>query len=229
MQAIVHTLLVGPAQPLAGTRHSSAIGKRAVSERLWLGPLGLAGDEQADRRHHGGPDKAVHHYAFDHYAYWIGRIGFRDVLTQPGAFGENLSTQGVTENDVCIGDIFRFGAATMQVSQARQPCWKLNARFGDSAMALLVQQSGNAGWYYRVLEPGWVSPGDTMLLLERPHPEWPLSDILDILYRRPLDRPALAALSTLEMLPASWRKLFERRLLACEVEDWTARLSGHGR
>ncbi len=146
MNAKLDALLIGAIRPLADTAHASAIGKQPVHERLWLARTGFAGDEQADRKHHGGPDKAVHHYAFDHYALWAAEIGPRDVLARPGAFGENLSTRGIAERDVCIGDVFTLGGATLQVSQSRQPCWKLNARFGFRKMSARVQQSGRTGW-----------------------------------------------------------------------------------
>ncbi|MXN76313.1 MOSC domain-containing protein [Burkholderia sp. 4701] len=226
IEAGIGAVLVGACRPLAGTRHASAIAKRPVPARLWLGALGFAGDEQADRRHHGGADKAVHHYAFDHYAWWSTQIGARDVLAQPGAFGENLSTSGMTERDVCIGDVFTLGGAVLQLSQSRQPCWKLDARFEHPRMAALVQQSGRTGWYYRVLEEGWVAPGAVLALHARPHPEWPLSTVLDVLYRRTLDMAALDALCGIEMLPPAWRKMLERRRTERTVEDWTKRLEG---
>ncbi len=229
MRATVDALLVGTVQALAGSSHASGIDKHPVEDRLWLDIEGFAGDQQADRKHHGGPDKAVHHYAFDHYPSWTAEIGSREVLSRPGAFGENLSTSGITEEDVCIGDIFMLGSATVQVSQARQPCWKLNKRFDFPGMSRLVQQSGKTGWYYRVLETGWVAPGSDLTLLERRHPEWPLARILDVLYWKTLDAAALEALCGIEVFPASWRQLFERRLQALEVEDWTRRLDGASR
>lgn len=226
MKPLPCTLLIGEVQPLAGSAHASGIDKRLVSDRLWLGAEGFAGDAQADRKHHGGPDKAVHHYAFDHYAYWSTQLGAREVVTRPGAFGENLSTLGMTEADVCIGDVFTLSTAVLQVSQARQPCWKLNLRFDHPKMSSLVQHSGKTGWYYRVLETGWVAPGDTLHLRERPHPDWTLTQVLDVLYRRALDLDALRALVAIEAFPASWRQLFARRLAAGEVEDWRRRLEG---
>ncbi|MBN3565332.1 MOSC domain-containing protein [Burkholderia cenocepacia] len=217
---------IGASRPLAGTPHASAIDKRPVDARLWLGALGFAGDEQADARHHGGPDKAVHHYAYDHYPWWTGQIGARDVLARPGAFGENLSTRGITEHDVCLGDVFTLGGAVLQVSQSRQPCWKLNARFDHPRMAALVQHSGRTGWYYRVLQEGWVAAGDVLALHERRYPQWPLSTVLDVLYRRTLDMAALEALCDVPLLPPGWRAMLEKRRTARQVEDWTKRLEG---
>lgn len=228
MNAAIAALLVGPVRPLAATAHVSGIDKQPVSQRLWLGPEGFAGDAQADRRHHGGPDKAVHHYAFEHYAYWSAAIGPRAILARPGAFGENISTSGMTEADVCIGDVFRLGGALVQVSQARQPCWKLNVRFDQPQMAALVQHSGRTGWYYRVLESGWVAPGEWLALQERRHAAWPLARVLEVLYRRTLDLDALAQLARIPEFPPSWRQLFARRLAAHAVEDWSRRLDGAG-
>lgn len=228
MNATIAALLVGPVRPLAATAHASGIDKQPAAHRLWLGPEGFAGDAQADRRHHGGPDKAVHHYAFEHYPYWSAAIGPRAVLARPGAFGENISTSGLTEADICIGDVFRLGGALVQVSQARQPCWKLNLRFDQPKMAALVQHSGRTGWYYRVLECGWVAPGDSLALQERPHAAWPLARVLDVLYRRTLDLDALERLACIPEFPPSWRQLFARRLAARAVEDWSRRLDGAG-
>ncbi|MCA8235957.1 MOSC domain-containing protein [Burkholderia cenocepacia] len=217
---------IGASRPLAGTPHASAIDKQPVGARLWLGALGFVGDEHADARHHGGPDKAVHHYAYDHYAWWAGQIGARDVLAGPGAFGENLSTRGITEHDVCLGDVFTLGGAMLQVSQSRQPCWKLNARFDHPRMAALVQHSGRTGWYYRVLQEGWVEAGDMLALHARHYPEWRLSTVLDVLYRRTLDMAALDALCDVPLLPPGWRTMLEKRRTARQVEDWTKRLEG---
>ncbi|OXI68946.1 MOSC domain-containing protein [Burkholderia sp. AU31280] len=224
--AVIDAVRIGASRPLAGTPHASAIDKQPVDARRWLGALGFAGDEQADARHHGGPDKAVHHYAHDHYAWWAGQIGARDVLARPGAFGENLSTRGITERDVCLGDVFTLGGAVLQVSQSRQPCSKLNARFDHQRMAALVQQSGRTGWYYRVLQEGWVAAGDVLALHARRYPQWPLSAVLDVLYRRTLDMAALDALCDVPLLPPGWRKMLDKRRTERQVEDWTKRLEG---
>lgn len=224
MKISIDALLTGPARPLGGTRHTSAIDKHPLDGPLWLGAPGFAGDEQADRKSHGGPDKAVHHYAFEHYPFWIERIGARDVLTRPGAFGENISTSGATESDVCIGDIYRAGEALLQVSQARQPCWKLNLRFEHPEMARLVQQNGRTGWYYRVLREGHVAAGDELVLEQRSQPAWPLARLLDALYRRTLEVPLMEELAVLPELTDGWRSLFRRRLDSGTVEDWRKRL-----
>lgn len=225
MRWTVASLLAGPVAPL-GDVAASGIAKHALQAPCWLGRSGLEGDAQADTRRHGGPAKALHHYALEHYTWWIKRIGMRASLARAGAFGENLSTIGCTEADLCIGDVLALGDAMVQVSQSRQPCWKLNLRFAEPAMAALVQRSGRTGWYYRVLAPGWVAPGDALVLLERAHPAWPLSRIIAALYDRDTPPQVLVELSGLAALPSGWRDLFARRLARGQTEDWTERLSG---
>lgn len=222
-------VLVGRCAPLGPAGVPSGIAKQPVTHPVAVGPLGLDGDEQGDRRHHGGPEKAVHHYPGDHhYATWRRELpGPPPVLEAPGAFGENLATHGLTEATVCLGDLWRAGTALLQVSQARQPCWKLDHRFAVPGMARRVQASGRTGWYYRVVAPGRVGPGDTLALVERPLPDWPLTRLLRALYVDRLDRTALAEIAGLTLLAPSWRSLAARRLEHGRVEDWTARLDGN--
>lgn len=219
-------LLIGQSVPFGPNGEPSAIGKTGVSLPLSLGITGFAGDRQADLRHHGGADKAVHHYPAEHYAAWRRELPeIPPQHFQPGAFGENLSSFGLSEENVCIGDIFRIGSARLQVSQARQPCWKLNVRFSHSGMSARVQESGRTGWYYRVLEQGEVAPDAEIQLLDRPCPEWTLALLLNYLYRDPLNGEALTRMSALSTLPASWRELARRRLETGRIEDWAQRLA----
>jgi MOSC domain-containing protein YiiM len=219
-------LRVGRARPFGPNGEPSAIDKHPVVHPLRLTVNGFAGDQQGDRRHHGGPEKAVHHYPEEHYAAW--RLGLPKLQAerfQAGAFGENLGTFGLTEANVCVGDVFRLGAVLVQVSQARQPCWKLNLRFGIPDMSRRVQDSGRAGWYYRVLESGEVAPGAALRLIDRPHPGWPLARLLFHLYEDPLNVRALAAMAALDSLSPSWRELAQRRLASGQIEDWSRRLT----
>lgn len=226
--ATIDAVLTGRAVDYTRPGSRSAIDKRAIEGPVRIGPEGLAGDEQGDRRVHGGPDKAIHHYPRDHYASWQGEVGAHGLLQAAGAFGENISTVGITEADVCLGDRLRLGSALVEVSQARQPCWKLSDRFGIADMARRVQDSGRSGWYYRVLETGTVQAGDTLALVDRPHPHWPLPRLSELLYRRTLDRDELHGALALPLVP-SWRKLFERRLQQGDTESWDSRLGGPAR
>ena len=113
----------------------------------------------------------------------------------------------------------------LEVSQGRQPCWKLNDRFGLPDMALRVQTSLRAGWYLRVLQVGQVQAGDTVWLLARPHPEWPIDRLLRVIAERDCAPETLREILTLP-LPPSWHRLFTRRLESASVEDWSSRLVG---
>ena len=221
----VDALLAGKARPYTRPGSMSAIDKQPLAGTVRIGELGIAGDEQGDTRVHGGPDKAVHHYPFEHYATWRAELGELPVLTSPGAFGENISTRGLTEAGVCLGDRFELGTAVLEISQGRQPCWKLNDRFGVSDMARRVQATGRTGWYYRVLQPGEASAGDTLRLVARPHPDWPLARLMRLLADRVLDPAQLGAALELPLV-SSWRKLVERRLASSQVEDWARRIDG---
>lgn len=224
-RAVVRAVLAGKAVPFTRAGSLSAINKRPVTDTTLIGLLGLEGDEQGDRRVHGGPDKAIHAYPSEHYGKWREELGALPILREPGAFGENLSTAGFTERDICLGDLFRVGSVLLEVSQARQPCWKLNDRFGVPDMARRVQATRRTGWYFRVLEEGRVAAGDTFWLMHRPHPDWPLLRLIELLYERMLDRDSLTAALAHPLVPG-WRKLIERRLASGKVEDWSPRIDG---
>ncbi|MCB1863486.1 MAG: MOSC domain-containing protein [Gammaproteobacteria bacterium] len=226
MSTQIRAVLIAKCSLLGSRGVASGIFKRPLDNSVEVTRTGLAGDEHGDKKHHGGPEKAIHHYPFDHYAIWKSEVPkFAVVLDREGAFGENISTEGLTEADVCIGDIYRLGTALVEVSQARQPCWRLNERFGNTTMARRVQDTGRTGWYYRVLDAGQVGPGDSIDLVERPAPDWPLSRILHLLYRDTLNIDDLAQLTELNQLPESWRLLARRRLENRTVEEWSRRLN----
>lgn len=218
------TLLTGRAAPLPGSDTLSGIIKTPVERPLALGPEGFERDEQADRRVHGGVEKAVHHYPFEHYPVWRAELGDLPPLTTPGGFGENISAAGLTETGVAVGDTFRLGGALVQVSQGRQPCWKLNLRFGVPDMARRVQKSGRTGWYYRVLQPGTVAPGDRLELIDRVAPIWTLHRLWHALYVDRMNLDELEGIAGLEVLAEGWRKYARRRLESRKVEDWSKRL-----
>lgn len=148
----------------AGRAEPSAIAKGRVTGPLLLGPEGLAGDAVADRRHHGGPDKAACVYPAARYADWAARYG--RPLPRP-AFGENLLVDGVTEDDVRVGDVFALGGAEVEVSQPRVPCAKPAAFTGEARLTRDLVDTGWTGWYLRVLQPGPVAEGDVARLLRR--------------------------------------------------------------
>ncbi|GAB4390193.1 MOSC domain-containing protein [Albidovulum sp.] len=217
-------LRIGQPVPFGPRGEPSAIARSPVAGPLRATATGLAGDAPGDPLRHGGPDKAIHAYPAAHYPLWVADLpGAADRFT-PGAFGENLVIEGATEADICLGDRWQAGEVLLEVSQSRQPCWKLNLRFGLPDMARRVQATGRSGWYFRVLTEGALEAGMEARLIHRPQPDWPLVRVSDLLYRAPLDRAALAAFASLPGLPEGWRRLARNRLASGAVEDWQARL-----
>jgi MOSC domain-containing protein YiiM len=144
---------------------STSIFKEPVRGRVSVRRLSLEGDWQADLRSHGGLNKAVYAYPLEHYARWSQELG-RDDL-RPGQFGENLTVEGLTEEAVRLGDVFRVGSALLQVTQPRYPCFKLGIRMGDPLFPRRFLASGRTGFYLRVLEEGELGVGDAMELAEK--------------------------------------------------------------
>jgi MOSC domain-containing protein YiiM len=206
MRISIDAILTGKAERFRGDE-TSAIAKTPVDEALPVGFLGIAGDEQADLSVHGGTDKAIHHYPRDHYGWWAETLGGQALLDAPGAFGENVSTAGLVETEACIGDRYRLGSALVEISQGRQPCWKLGHRFGIASVTATVVTSRRSGWYYRVIEEGTVAAGDVLELVVRPLPEWSVERVFALLIggdgkREPA---ALRALADVDVLAESWR------------------------
>lgn len=165
---------VGHVAPLGPRRVPSAFVKRPICGQVMVQRLGLVGDQQADPRVHGGPDKAVYCYPIEHYAKWLAEHPSAGALLVPGGFGENLTTLDFDEDGVCIGDILRIGSVTAQVTQPRQPCFKLGLRFANMHMLRAMTHSGRSGWYLRVLEPGSVEAGASITTIDRLNPFWPI-------------------------------------------------------
>jgi MOSC domain-containing protein YiiM len=209
----------GTVKPLGNGEVLSAIDKLPRQGPVWLGPTGFEGDQQADTENHGGPDKAVLHYAAEHYDKWAVEFPDLSETLQPGGFGENLVSRGIDETGVCIGDRVRIGDVLVQVSQPRGPCYKLGIRFDEPTMARRAEETGRTGWYYRVLEPGAITAGDLCEIVDRPHPEWPIRRVQHFLYDKPVDPDALATLSNLTALAPSLRATFARRLQVGRAED----------
>lgn len=225
METRVIALLAGQIEPLGPRQAPSGINKRPVKGKMRILSEGLESDFQGDRKVHGGPEKALHHYPYDHYAIWQQEVGDIPLLSAPGAFGENISTSGLTEHNVAVGDRFRLGTALIEVSQGRQPCWKLNFRFDVPDMAIRVQKTGRSGWYYRILEEGSAETGDAMILVDRMAPEWTLHRLWHLLYVDTLNYEELALMAEIKHLADGWKKYALRRLKNRRVEDWSARLT----
>lgn len=212
MQVSIRTLLSGRVQPFA-RGEGSAISKAPLTGKVCITRSGVVGDEQADTVHHGGPDKALHHYPFDHYERWR-RDAVHADLRDAGTFGENVSTLGLTEDDVCIGDRFRFGTVLVEVSQARKPCWKQGDRLDWTQLPSLMVREGRSGWYYRVIEEGDAEAGDAFALVDRPLPDWTVRRVFDLIVagKNKNDKAAFRALAEMDVLFDGWRKIAAERL-----------------
>ena len=208
MAAIIETVLRGAVESRQdGSRTwTTAIAKVPVDGPTGVGPLGVDGDHQADTTHHGGHDKALLAYAATHYPDWRARYGLD---LRVGCFGENLSVVGQDEDEVCIGDTYRLGALVVQVTQPREPCWKLVKRWDVPELTELANRTAWTGWYLRVLEPATLAPGTAVELVERPHPEWTVTRATrTALDGDPTDRRALAELPE---LAAVWHTMLHAR------------------
>ncbi len=217
-------LRIGKVGPLGPNAVASGIDKLPAAGPLMARAGGLDGDEQGDTRHHGGPDKALHAYPVAHYPAWARDLPQRAARFRPGAFGENLVIEEATEGDICLLDRYRLGGAIVEVSQSRQPCWRLNLRFDLPDMARRVQETGRTGWYFRVIEEGPIAAGDRAEMIARPNPDWVLTRVWRLLYRDTSDIDALTAFAALPGLPESWRRMADARLARGTVEDWRPRL-----
>ncbi len=208
IETTLQTLLIGTPQPFRGDDEKSAIVKRPVEGQVYLNYEGLEGNEVADKIHHGGRDKAVHLYPIEHYAFWREKYPHLNLLNHKGAFGENLSCVGLTEENLCLGDVFSIGEALIECSHARQPCWKLNHRFGEPDVLKTVVKTTKSGSYFRVLKPGMVQAGDTIKQLERPLANWPLSRVFRLIIggEHKGQGRALQALAASSALAETWRE-----------------------
>lgn len=220
----VEALFCGALAPLGPHGASSGISKQRMPGPWIVTPTGISGDHQGDTKHHGGIEKAIHHYPYDHYAAWRAENAAIAVFHNPPAFGENLSTVGIIEDDVCVGDVFRLGEAILQISQGRQPCWRINAFSGWPALAHRVQVTGRTGWYYRVLQPGQVHTGDLLALDHRPRPDWSVARLMRTMFARSVDRDELRLMSDVPELSENWRRTVMKRLETGEAEDARTRL-----
>jgi len=202
----VDALLTGMPVPFRDGDYS-AIAKQPVSGAVRIGWLGLAGDSVADPVHHGGWDKAIHLYPQDHYGWWRERKPGHPLLEKPGAFGENIASRGMTEEEVCLGDRFSLGSAVVEVSHGRQPCWKLDHRFGARDVMATIVKTARCGIYFRVLREGEAEAGGMMELLERPLPQWSIARLFRLLIGggHKGEPDAVRALADMTVLAEAWR------------------------
>jgi len=217
-KASIISLQVGTPRPEAhGNKEVlTAIFKQPSDRMHKLSFTGLDGDEQGDKVHHGGPDKAVCVYLERWYPYWKQQL---ERTLEYGAFGENITVSEWSEDDVCIGDKLQLGTALVQVSQPRQPCFKLGIRNGLPALPELVIKQGNTGFYLRVLKEGEVRAGDELTLLERHPSRKSVAEANRLMYKDMNDQAGLEALLAVKELAESWRGQLGKRLAKMRGAD----------
>ena len=193
----------------AGTR--TAIVK-SPREHVQVTLAGIVGDQQADRRWHGGAGKALHQFAQASYAKIAARFPELRGVAMPGSLGENLSCPELDETTVCIGDRWRFGSVEAVICQPRNPCNKIDARYDLPGVATFIARQRITGWYLRVAVPGEAAVGDAMTLVERPNPGYTIARLLVADANRAASEEELAGLRDCVGLDPDWRRRFNERI-----------------
>lgn len=191
----------------AGRSVTSAIWKSPIAARVAVAGVNLSGDDQADRRVHGGPDKAVYAYAEEDYVWWRAELGTE--LT-PGTFGENVTTEGIELSESVIGTRWRIGSTVLDVAQPRMPCFKLGMRMGDAHFVERFGESGRPGVYLRIIEAGELGVGDSIFVDEPPAHGLTITDIVRA-YQDPA-RHLLERVASIDAVPDGWRDWARRGL-----------------
>ncbi len=227
--------MVGHKRAISALGEDSAIHKVAVDYRVAVGLEGLPGDEHA-YVHHGGPHKALLHYASEHYELYAARFTefACDLGGERGGFGENISTRGLSEENVCIGDRYRIAGnngtdgIVVEVSGFRQPCYKLGFTSGVRELPRVMQDEATTGWFYRVIQTGSIAAGDYLNLVARPYPDWSIARLIRAVYGSPGDHTLLGEILSIPVIDPSFRTTIATRRTTGEIEDWNARLYGTG-
>jgi MOSC domain-containing protein YiiM len=187
-----------------GRPAKSAIWKSPVAGRVRARGVNLEGDEQADRKAHGGPDKAVYAYAVEDARWWEQKLG-RSL--QYGEFGENLTTQGIAVNDALVGERWELGSAVLEVSEPRLPCWRLGVRMNDQMFVRHFAEALRPGAYLRIIDEGEFGAGDEIRVIHRPNHDLTIRDVFRIYTR---DRDEVERLLAIPQLSDSWKRWAEK-------------------
>jgi MOSC domain-containing protein YiiM len=188
----------------------TGIFKSPVEGRIHLHRLNFDGDRQADLRVHGGKDKAVYAYPSEHYRYW--REELPEMELPWGVFGENLTTAGLDEEGLHLGDRLRIGEAILRVAQPRLPCYKLGIRFGRDDIIKRFLASGKSGFYFAVDHEGEIGAGDTIEIIDRDPHRISIAALNRLITADEDDRAAIEEVLAVESLPQNWRDYFTKRL-----------------
>jgi MOSC domain-containing protein YiiM len=196
---------------------TTGIFKEPVTTRVALRKHNLDGDRQADLTVHGGPTKAVYVYPSEHYEFW--RHELPDTELPWGSFGENFTTEGLLESQVCIGDRFGVGSAVVMVTEPRLPCYKLGIRFGRSDILRRFLASERTGFYLAVVREGQVAAGDVVHLIEQDKNAVRVADVTRLYLRDRTDVEAMRRVVAVPALPDNWRASFQQRIAAIDANE----------
>ena len=188
---------------------ATGIYKMPTQEEVYVSSLQIGGDQQADLINHGGKDQAICAYSSEHFSYWEKML---NKPFMPGAFGENFTISGLNEKNACIGDVFEIGEAVIQISQPRQPCYKLGNKFNSEELPVLVQNTGYSGFYFRVLKEGFIKPEQNLRLVERNEKKITVSFVNTLKYHDKYNIEGLKKLVEINELSVRWRNVFQTRL-----------------
>ncbi|QKF92153.1 MOSC domain-containing protein [Campylobacter sp. CCUG 57310] len=216
--AIVKALLIGEVKTYGDANSNdalnkiwqSAIFKTATEGEIYADKFGFHGDEVADKRHHGGVEKAIFANSYENYPVWSEFLGFANLPF--GAMGENLTISGLHENDVFIGDVHKIGSLVLEVSQPRKPCFKLSKRWMNAGVAKEIFRSGLSGWYYRVLEAGSCKAGDSVDMVFRDSDSMSVADVNRVFYSPKENAHLIDKFMNLKALSAGWQDDMKRRI-----------------
>jgi MOSC domain-containing protein YiiM len=203
---------------------TSSLVKKPVCHSVYLRQTHLAGNEQADRIHHGGEDKTLYALPLEHICHWRTTLSLPDLPF--GGLGENLTLMGAVESEVCIGDRFQLGEALVEISQPRLPCWKIGRCWGRPDFGQRMEEAGHSGWYFRTLQEGSFSLADDLVMLQRVQPNWSVADVFHII-THPLENKQRAA--ELLQVPEAAKTMKESLTKVLEsgiYPDQTSRLFG---
>ncbi|QCD52474.1 MOSC domain-containing protein [Campylobacter sp. RM16192] len=216
--AVVKALLIGKVQTYGDANSAnsinkiwqSAIFKVATKDEIYADKFGFNGDEVADKKHHGGEQKAIFANSYENYLAWSEFLGLSNLPF--GAMGENLTISGMHENNVCIGDIHKIGSIVLQISQPRKPCFKLSKRWMNAGMAKEIFRSGLSGWYYRVLENGYCKAGDIVQIIQRDKVGMSVMEVNRLFYSPKDNMSLMDKFMSLDSLSDRWKDDVKKRI-----------------
>ena len=204
-------LYAGKVRPFGPRGKGSAIAKASVAQAQ-VDALGMVNDDQGDKRFHGGPEKALHHYSLAGYEKMMKHFPLFHKRFRPGVLGENITSDTLHDKNVCIGDVFQIGQLKVQVSSPRIPCWKISHKMDIADLDKFISQHGITGWYYRILEQGTLKVNDEITLLEQANPELTIHTFMLIVNGVIDDAEQIRAAANAKGLDPMWKERLERKL-----------------